>query len=89
MRIFGGGILNFWPYLVELHEKKCRTIPKISNHTLKLESMFVYKFVVTFNGFSYIEFDQTLDILQKMKLLFSFELMVSNLSNSCSRLVFP
>ena len=32
--------------------------------------MFVYKFEVTFNGFSYIEFDQTLDILQKMKSLF-------------------
>ena len=73
-----GAIFTLWPYWVELYEKKCRTIPKISNHTLKLKSMFVYKFVVTFNGFSYIEFDQTLDILQKMKSLFLFELTVAN-----------
>ena len=26
---FCGGFLNFWSYLVDLHEKKCRTIPKI------------------------------------------------------------
>ena len=36
-----------------------------------LKSMSVYKLIVnTFNGFVYIEFDQTLDILQSKKLLF-------------------
>ena len=39
-----------------------------------LKSMSVYKLKVnTFNGFVYIEFDQTLDILQSKKLLFLFK----------------
>ena len=29
VRIFGGGISIFWSCLVELHEKKSGTIPKI------------------------------------------------------------
>ena len=40
-----------------------------------LKSMSVYKLIVnTFNGFVYIEFDQTLDILQSKKLIFFIQI---------------
>ena len=36
--------------------------------------LFAYKLVVTFNGFVYIEFEQTHDILNEKKSLFFFKL---------------
>ena len=48
---FCGGIVTLWPCLVELHEKKSRTIPKILPWSLKFKS--IYKLVVMniSNGF--------------------------------------
>ena len=48
---FCGGILNFWPYLLELHEKTSRTILNFQNLTLNIGILFAYKLVVTLKGF--------------------------------------
>ena len=50
---FCGVILNLWPCLVELHEKKAELSQK--SYLLKsFKSMSVYKLIVnTFNGFLY------------------------------------
>ena len=48
---FWGGISSFWPYLVEVHEKKRGTILKILPWSLKFRSLYKLVAVKTFNVF--------------------------------------
>ena len=62
--------LNFWPYLVKLHEKKFGTIQKFLPCSPWKTCLFKLLLFNNFNGFFYIEFNQTLDILQSKSYYF-------------------
>ena len=74
---FGGRISRFLPMLVGGHEKIDGTIQKILPSSLEFICILEFVVINTSNGFSSIEFDQTLDILNPKKVLFSLNRPIS------------
>ena len=68
---FCGAISILWPYLLDLHEKKSRTVLKILPWNLKFISIYKHVVVNTFNGFVILILINLFLILHKKSHYFS------------------